>query len=62
MRKGDRALFVASWSSWRGMRGEVKETSPHLMILLDGDRLPIRVHPRECIPEEPSEVSLTGAE
>ena len=62
MRKGDRVYFFANWSSFRTMRGEVTQTAPYLMVRLDGDVHPIRVHEREVVHEQASEVSMTGAE
>lgn len=63
MRRDDRVLVTANWSSFCGMRGTVKSTQPHLMVLLDGDSYPIRFGERECSREpESSTVNLTGAE
>ncbi len=61
VRTGDRVRVTAAWSSFVGMAGVVKQVQPHLMILLDGDRMPIRVGERE-IAFDSDEVSLTGAE
>ncbi len=58
---GDRVRVIAAWSSFVGMSGVVTATRPHLMIRLDGDRMPIRVSDREVIPEW-REISMTGAE
>ncbi len=47
MRPGDRVSFVALWSSFLGQNGTVVAISPHLMVRLDGDTYPMRVHPKE---------------
>lgn len=64
MKPGDRVLFVASWSSFKAMRGTVASTSPALMVTVDGDDdKPICVSRNEVVPlDAPSEVSMTGAE
>ncbi len=62
MKPGDRVVVVAHWSTFRGMRGRVVATSPHLMILIDDDKYPIRVGTREVVVDEPSTVNMTGAE
>lgn len=62
MKVGDPIVFTAQWSSFYGFRGRVVATSPHLMVLLDGDRSSIRVSEREVALDEPSTVNLTGAE
>jgi len=40
-------LFVGLANSFRGMRGIVKVVVPHVMILVEGDRLPMRFRPDE---------------
>ena len=62
MRIGDAIVFVAQWSSFYGFRGKVVSTAPHLMVLLHGDAMPIRVSEREIARDEPSTLNLTGAE
>ncbi len=62
VRVGDPVIVTAHWSSFRGMRGRVTQTSPHLMILIERDTYPIRVGVREVTVDEPSTVNLTGAE
>ncbi len=62
MKPGDRVVVVAHWSTFRGMRGRVVATMPHLMILIDDDKYPIRVGTREVVVDEPSTVNMTGAE
>jgi hypothetical protein len=59
-RVGDRVSVNAHWSSFYGMRARVVETRPVLMILIDGDRLPIRVGEQEILEE--ADTTLTGAE
>ncbi len=61
MYRGDRVLVTAMWSTYVGMYGVVTATSPHLMIKLDGDRLPIRVGDRE-VSRSDAELAMTGAE
>lgn len=62
MKKGDRVLFVAPWSSYRSQRAEVVCPPPALTVLLDGDTLPIAARRDEVVPDGPDEVSMTGAE
>jgi hypothetical protein len=59
---GDRVLVVAHWSSFRGMRGKVTQTTPYLMVRLDGDRYSMRIEEPSVVRDEPSTLSLTGAE
>jgi len=61
-RKGDRVLFTAAWSSFHGMRGVVTSTVPHVMVRIDNDAYDIRVGVKEISVDEPSIVSMTGAE
>ena len=53
MNRDDRVEFCAHWSSFFGMKGTVVATKPFLMVLLDGDRHPVRVGDREVRPLEP---------
>lgn len=62
MRVGERVRFVAAWSSFYGMTGAIVQMQPHIMILIDRDKHPIRVGEREIAVDEPSSQSLTGAE
>jgi hypothetical protein len=62
VRVGDLVCVAAQWSSFYGMKGKVTAIAPHLMILIHGDKYPIRVGEREVVVEEPSELNLTGAE
>ena len=60
---GERVVAHALWSSFRGMRGCVVRAGDPLYVLLDGDKQPICVHPREVIAEElPTEPHIGGAE
>ncbi len=60
---GDRVVVTAQWSSFFGMKGAVASVRPHLMILIDGDKFPIRVGAKEITPEDlPTEPNMSGAE
>ncbi len=61
LRVGDAVAVVAQWSSFCGMKGKVTALAP-LMVLIHGDKYPIRVGEREVVLEEPSDLNLTGAE
>ncbi len=54
MRRGDRVEVVASWSTFRGMRGRVDSVAPYLMVVLDDDPRPVRMGE--------TEVMLVGSE
>jgi hypothetical protein len=62
MYPGDRVLFFAPWSSWRGMRGRVVKHGLGLWVPIDGDAHPVAVSASEVVRDEPSMVSMTGAE
>lgn len=63
MKIGQRVLFIASWSSFKGKRGHVCQTEPVLMVVMDDDPKPIRVGEREVIPLDfDSRRHLAGAE
>lgn len=53
--------YEPSW--FNGMRGKVTQVSP-LMVLLDGERLPMRFDERDMdrVVDEPSEPNMSGAE
>jgi ribosomal protein L24 len=57
---GDRVVVVAHWSSFRGMRGEVVQVTPHTMVLIDGDTYPIRVGDREIAKETSPPIWTAG--
>jgi len=59
---GDLVLFVAPWNTFKGQRGRVTATTPHFMVLVDGDRLPMRFDVREVVEVDERSISLTGAE
>lgn len=61
MRPGDRIEVTASWSSFRGQRGRIVATAPHLMVVLDDDPRPMRVGQTEVAPLG-SESHVGGAE
>ncbi len=56
-----RIVVIARWSSFYGMHGKVTQTTPYLMVLIDGDTYPIRVGEREVIHEETKQ-HIGGAE
>lgn len=58
---GDRVIVFAHWHSFRGERGRVTQVRP-LMVLIDGDRLPMRIEEQAIVREQASELTLTGAE
>lgn len=59
---GERVIVVASWSTLRGMRGEVVKVDPVTMVRLDGDDpRPVSVGEREVIAEA-RERHVGGAE
>lgn len=58
-RVGDRVIVVAP--SFVGMRGEVTDVKPILLVRLDGERLPLHFGEREVI-DEVSERHVGGAE
>ena len=63
VRLGTRVTVTAQWSSFRGMRGAVIAVHPHVMILIDGDKYPIRVGAKEITEDDmPTEPNMTGAE
>lgn len=47
-----RVIVFAPHNSFRGQRGRVVQRDPYLMVLLDGERLPMRFEPNEIVPEE----------
>ena len=62
MMAGDRVVIHALWSSFVGMRGRVIRAGDPMYVLIDGDRLPVCVHPLECIPEEAATLPMTAGE
>ncbi len=62
MKIGDRVIVHARWSSFRGMKGTVTSTRPHLMVHFDDLVYAIRIEEPSVVLDEPSAVNLTGAE
>lgn len=58
---GERVIVIAPWSTFRGERGVVVQTRPHLMVRLDDDPRPLRMGDGEVIAEQ-SERHIGGAE
>ncbi len=58
----DRVLVFAFWHTFRGARGRVTQVKPYLMVLLDGDRYPMRIEEGAVIREQDDIITLTGAE
>lgn len=59
-KRPERVLVFARANSYRGQRGEVVQRTPYLMVLLDGERLPMRFEPHELVPEEASSGPMTN--
>lgn len=57
----ERVLVFASYNSFRGQRGTVTQRKPYLMVLLDGERSPMRFNEREIVPLREGE-HVAGAE
>ena len=59
----ERVIVFAQWHSMCGMRGMVTSTKP-LYVLIDGDRLPMRIEERAVVAEDgaPTEPNMSGAE
>lgn len=62
MRTGCKVRIVAPWNTYFGLRGEVTQTSPFLMVKLHHERLPMRFDARDVITEEESTPHLTAGE
>lgn len=61
-RVGERVIVVSEKTNFRGMHGEITQIRPFVMVLLDGERLPIAFGTSELIAEEESSPHLAGAE
>lgn len=48
---GQRVVVWPRWNSFCGKSGEVKQTDPYVMVLLDGERLPMRFDRSELLEE-----------
>lgn len=44
---GDRVVVTAMWSTFHTMKGRITQLEPHLMIIIDHDKYPIRVGAQE---------------
>ena len=62
MYAGDRVVFFASWSTWRGMRGRVVANGPGLWVLIDGDTHPVAVRASEVVRVESESHMTAGGE
>lgn len=63
MKVGDRVLVHEAWSSFQGQRGEVTQTKPFLMVLLDDESRPMRFGDSEVIAvDNESTRHVAGAE
>ncbi len=58
---GQRVVFFAAWSTWRGMKGRVVAKGLGLWVLIDGDTHAVAVSDREVV-EDTDGLTLTGAE
>jgi hypothetical protein len=55
MKVGTRVLITAGWSSFHHRRGVITQIEPFIMVLLEGERKPLRMGHREFIADpEPS--------
>ena len=59
MRVGALVVVVAQWSSFHGQRGRVTQREP-LMVLLDGERQPMRFGEREVVEESEPRHMVAG--
>lgn len=62
MTVGDRVEVVASWSSFRGMRGRVTQTRPFLMVVFDDDPRAVRIEEPSVVRIEDSQQHMTAGE
>lgn len=62
MKVGDRVRVIAPWNTYVGLRGEVTQTTPYLMVRLFHERLPMRFDARDLITEEESTPHMTAGE
>ena len=63
MKPGTRVTVTARWSSMRGLSGTVVALHPSVMVVLDGDTVPLRIEPVSLeVQDAPSDLNLTGAE
>lgn len=59
---GARVEVIASWSSFRGMRGRVVQTDPFLMVVFDDDPRPMRIEEPTVIPVVESQQHMVAGE
>lgn len=62
MKAGDRVRGSASWSSFRGREGEVKQVVPFPTVLFVGETKPLRVGSNEVVVIEAGPQHVAGAE
>lgn len=62
MRVGSKVRVVSPWDTHCGLRGEVTQMVPYVMVRLFHERLPIRFSERDLITEEESTPHLTAGE
>lgn len=56
-----RVVVIERRCSFHGQRGRVTQTTPHLMVLLDGEEKPLRFGESEVV-EESQKQHVAGAE
>lgn len=61
MKIGSRVIVTDRTCSFFGQSGRVTQVTPHMMVHLDDERLPLRFGVSE-VAEEPESVPMTGAE
>gem|GEM_PF-6634427 len=64
MKVGDPVEVTARWSMFRGKRGHVTQLEPYVAVLLEGERLPLRLDDSSLrvVGAIDGEPNLTGAE
>ncbi len=58
---GDRVLVVAGWSTFYGQRGRITSYEPRTMVLIDGEKKPMRFGESEIVVESTPR-NIGGAE
>lgn len=59
---GERVIVCPGWGSFDWKHGVVTKVEPHVMVLLDDERLPMRFDDHLIIPEDESKRHIGGAE